>query len=220
MAFGQHENKEILNLYLSSPWQGQDPENAKILIVSHDANYAPDIDLSIIREYHNNGVAFWAKNGIHHPFLKSEYKRDGRTFHNTFASIGLDTSYADHISFVEVLHYPTSGSIGSQKVDYDEGHFHWLDQMIQQSDLTFILGTRTFNALKSRQAQNWGTFKWLSREPVGHDGSLKVHFKSPQRTTFHHYHYSCQPPQRKIMINQQIPDIRRVINSWKQESQP
>lgn len=65
---------------------------ATFLFVGLDANYSPDLEASpsfqSVLEYHEDGVAFWRRYGVHHPFLLPEYRGDGRRYHRTFAKIG------------------------------------------------------------------------------------------------------------------------------------
>jgi hypothetical protein len=52
--YGPHENPELQKLFQAKPWQGQKPENANIIFVALDANYAPDVDVNLIRQYHES----------------------------------------------------------------------------------------------------------------------------------------------------------------------
>src|SRR5665647_578738 len=68
---------ELRNIFMDKPYQGQDPEKAKILFVGRDANY-PDLPckhpfFKRIKEYHRDGVAFWEKYEVHHPFLYNDF---------------------------------------------------------------------------------------------------------------------------------------------------
>ena len=101
------------------PYQGQDPTIASVIFVGLDANYAPELfdagDFSKrVIEYHEDGVAFWQRHGVHHPFLLSEYPlpgtQGGRPYHRKFSNMGLTSDFAPKISFVELLDVPTTGS--------------------------------------------------------------------------------------------------------------
>jgi hypothetical protein len=212
-SFNIHPNSELQTLFRSQPWQGQDPGKAKILIVAHDANYAENVNITEISEYHRDGVGFWKRDGVHHPFLR-DYQGSGSLFHQTFAKIGPDSSFAEYISFVELLHYPTIGSIGGKMVEYDRSHFQWLEHMILQTSVTFVLGGRALRGLTGRQSRRWGCFGWLKRHPVSKDGSLNIHYRASSSTILSHYHYSCRQHAAawRILNNEQIPDIRRVIH--------
>jgi hypothetical protein len=119
-------------MFSQKPYQGQDPEKARVVIVGIDANYHKDIEkcqefFDTVKEYHQDGVAFWNKYGVHHPFLLGKHPFDGRTggrrYHQAFAKMIADVDaveklrnynlagkYAEKISFVELLKIPTIGS--------------------------------------------------------------------------------------------------------------
>jgi hypothetical protein len=111
--YSSHPSKRLNDLFENKPFQGQEPERAKILFIGLDANYASNIEsceiFEKIQEYHSDGVAFWQMHGVHHPFLLPEYSGDGRKYHRNFARIGFTPNDAELISFVELLHVPTVG---------------------------------------------------------------------------------------------------------------
>ena len=65
--YGQHGFKELEELYEAKPYQGQDPQLAKVIFLGRDANYPKALAedksgfFDYILEYHKNGVAFWEK---------------------------------------------------------------------------------------------------------------------------------------------------------------
>jgi len=118
--YGIHPSLELRRLFArqSIPSQGQSIERARVVFVGLDANYSaqlldyPDFFERIL-EYHENGVAFWKKHGVHHPFLLAEYPlsrdRGGVPYHRRFSQMGLSPDFAEHVSFVELLNVPTTG---------------------------------------------------------------------------------------------------------------
>ncbi len=80
-----HPSKKLNELFQEKPFQGVSPEKAKFLFVGLDANYAENIEsqniFDKIIEYHLDGVSFWQKYKVHHPFLLDEYREDGRKYH-------------------------------------------------------------------------------------------------------------------------------------------
>ncbi|HKL26109.1 MAG TPA: hypothetical protein VJ910_07805, partial [Desulfuromonadales bacterium] len=69
MQFQKHTSEELVDLFRSKPFQGQYPEKARIIFLSSDANYSPEISdhpfFKKILEYQDDGVAFWKKHGCH-----------------------------------------------------------------------------------------------------------------------------------------------------------
>jgi hypothetical protein len=89
-----HPSAELNAKFAARPYQGVEPSAATFLFVGLDANYSLDLEQSPsfrrVLEYHEDGVAFWQRYGVHHPFLLPEYRGDGRRYHRTFARIGLN----------------------------------------------------------------------------------------------------------------------------------
>lgn len=147
MKFGRHPSAELNSLFLQKPYQGQAPEQARIVFLSSDANYSPEISdhdfFKYILEYQQDGVSFWKKYGVHHPFLLDCYPFDktkgGRPFHNNFRKLKLDTDYSEHISFVEILDIPTIGNKSENKTGFyqlvSEKHLKYLDGLIRGKDV-------------------------------------------------------------------------------------
>ena len=81
------------------------------LFVGLDANYSADIENSLpeVFKYLHSGVDFWRENGVHHPFRLQHYRGSGKKYHDKFAEIGFTPRHAELVSFVELLHVPTTG---------------------------------------------------------------------------------------------------------------
>ena len=83
------------------------PETARIIFLSSDANYSPEISnhsfFNYILEYQKDSIAFWKKYGCHHPFLLPNYpfnkSTGGVPFHRNFSKVGLGPEYAEYICF-------------------------------------------------------------------------------------------------------------------------
>lgn len=134
-----------LNFYFGRwPYQGADPRPAQYIFIGEDANFAPDIETQpiwpYIVEYLRDGVAFWSKYGVHHPFLLDCYRGEGRSYHAWFSKIfneptPLPPATRSAISFVELLDRPTTGAGNIQDEAMVEevrarGHFRWLAGLI------------------------------------------------------------------------------------------
>jgi hypothetical protein len=107
MDFQKHTSKEMGELFNKKPFQGQTPETARIIFLSSDANYSPEISnhsfFNYILEYQKDSIAFWKKYGCHHPFLLPNYpfnkSTGGVPFHRNFSKVGLGPEYAEYICF-------------------------------------------------------------------------------------------------------------------------
>ena len=69
--YGRHSSIELGELMSPEeiPHQGQNPRKAQVIAFGLDANYSPEIEehpefISVIPEYHNNGVGFRKKYGV------------------------------------------------------------------------------------------------------------------------------------------------------------
>ena len=123
MKFAIHPSKVLVDLFRNKPYQGQSPLDAKVIFLSSDANYSPEISnhsfFNSIIEYQRDGIKFWENYGHHHPFLLEDFPFNktsgGRPFHNTFSRLGLTQKYAKNISFLELLDIPTIGNKSENK---------------------------------------------------------------------------------------------------------
>jgi hypothetical protein len=184
-----HPSRVLTELFDRKPYQGVPPEAARYLFVGLDANYAADIELSPIfpqlLAYHEDGAAFWRKNGIHHPFLLPNYTGDGRRYHRTFAKIGFLPEDADLVSFSELLHVPTVGRSSLVPADLDPSHLRRLSSAIFAGQAKFIF----LSAGVVRLMLATGQFPQLGR-PTTSSGALRTLFKDSGRTVFLHLHFS------------------------------
>jgi hypothetical protein len=170
--YGIHPSEELVSLFKSSPFQGQCPEKAKVFFFGTDANYSEAISdhpfFQRILEYHRDGVAFWYRHGVHHPFLLDDYpfKRNtgGVPYHRSFSALKLSKEYAPFISFVELLDVPTLGNSSGEKEFWNlfsPKHARYLDNLLQDgvNRLVFVSDNviRRMRKIKKR----WGLFSWV-----------------------------------------------------------
>lgn len=179
-GYGEHGFKELEKLYCEKPYQGQNPQVAKVIFLGRDANYPRIIGDSdffkFIIEYHRDGVAFWKKYGIHHPFLHPEYPynknkdkryKDGVKYHEVFAKMCLSAKYAEYISFVEILNRPTAGNTGQDTEDWFEknisdGHIAFLEETFRSAGKTIIFIPKTVIGVDLKKVKDkTGRFAWL-----------------------------------------------------------
>lgn len=185
-----HPSLELRELFSSKPYQGVDATEATFLFVGLDANYHSQIEqnpiFSKVLAYHGDGVAFWRKHEVHHPFLLPEYSGDGRLYHRSFARIGFGPLQADLVSFAELLHVPTTGRSRLRSQDLSAAHLQKLNAAILDGDAAHVF----IPAAVSRLMRATRAFPWLPQAPVTRMGLLGVLFRSRSKTVYSHLHFS------------------------------
>ena len=212
LDYGKHCSSQLNELFSQKPYQGQNPAQAKIIFVGLDANFAPDVEstefFAYIKEYLTDGVKFWTKYQKHHPFLLSNYKGDGLTYHKRFAKLGLDSSYADKISFVELLDVPTFG-----KTDFHTfyqllnlKHIAFLENVFldQSQEKTLFISRGVFSNLE-RIKKIHKVFNWLPELPTGKLNTLSKVFETTNLTMYINTHFSA------AISDKHLEQMRRVI---------
>ena len=173
MDFQKHTSEELVALFNSKPFQGQSPEKAKIIFLSSDANYSPEISnhpfFNKILEYQADGVAFWEKQGCHHPFLLSSYpfsrSEAGVPFHRNFSKIGLTSEYAENVSFVELLDIPTIGNKSQNRNLFFQlvsaPHLKYLEDLMTGGGNKLIFVSKGVLKDIEKIKNNYPVFGWL-----------------------------------------------------------
>lgn len=217
MEFQKHTSSKMVDLFHEKPFQGQSPENAKIIFLSSDANYSPEISnhefFKYILEYQNDGVVFWKKYGYHHPFLLSNYpfnkNKAGVPFHRNFRKIGLSSEYAEHISFLELLDIPTIGNKSENiKLFYNlisRSHLEYIEKLMLGggNKLFFVSNGVLRDMMKLRKTHH--IFDWLDFEMGNkHQYSKSINGNKIQEI----YHFSS------TQIHGQIKELSSTINNW------
>ncbi len=188
--FQSHPSDDLNRLFSHKPYQGADPATAHFVFVGLDANY--DINLesspifSHVTEYHEDGIAFWKKYGVHHPFLLREYAGDGLFYHRSFARIGFTPAHAGLVSFVELLHVPTVGRNQLGIGDLSDRHLEWLNDTILQGAAQHIFIPRAAAELMRKTKR----FAWLPKEPKRMPEQLSLWHRHGSKTIHSHLHFS------------------------------
>ena len=121
-VFQKHPSKLLNELYAIKNHQGANPKDAKILFVGRDPNWSINLEkmemFKYISEYLNDGILFWNKYKIHHPFLLPDYKGDGKRYHTIFSKLKLSSELSSKISFVELIGFPTTGMAKSNNKSF------------------------------------------------------------------------------------------------------
>jgi len=185
-----HSSENLVSLFEAKPYQGADPMKARFLFVGLDANYSPAIEKSgifpALLEYHDDGVAFWQKHHVHHPFLLPEYSGDGQFYHKSFARIGFTHHHATDVSFVELLQLPTIGRSKLSPEDLESRHLAWLRDAMINGDARYVfLPTQVGNLMRQT-----GLFPWFRSRPRATGNGLGIWYESKDRTVNWHYHFS------------------------------
>ena len=206
-----HPSETLRRVFAARPFQGAEPERASFVFVGLDANYSPDIESSAIfpqlLEYLSDGVAFWEKTGVHHPFLLPAYgNKDGTKYHRTFATIGFRPEHAHLVSFVEMLHLPTYGRSALDARDLDASHLQRLDRVICAGSARCVF----VPAGVARLMRISGAFPWLPKVAESEGGALTVWHRTATTTVFCHYHLSTYGHQEQKK-REQIAEIRALV---------
>lgn len=171
-----HPSDELRALFSSMlvPYQGQKPELASIIFIGLDANYSSEIFefprfRERIFEYHQDGVGFWKRYGVHHPFLLDEYPlnrtQGGVPYHKRFSRMGLSSEFADQISFVELLNVPTTGSTVESRFWelFHLDHARRLDALFMQGSRRQILLPDSIIKKMQFARRKYGVFDWVPK---------------------------------------------------------
>jgi len=207
-----HKDSKLHELFSLKAYQGADPATAQFLFFGLDANYDPNIGdmrcYSEIVSYLEDGVRYWKQKRFHHPFRHPDYKGDGALYHDRFAEIGFTSDHAERVSFVELIDVPTSGRSNLRLNDLKQSHLDRLRDWVLDGKATYIFIPPGVGRLLRRTSQ----FSWLSEEPISHEGSLPVLFRSDKKVVYAPYHFSCVGKNcLKKDRDLQIRDIGKLI---------
>ncbi len=175
-------------MFRAKPYQGARPDNAEFVFVGLDANYDAHIESSPafqrVLEYHEDGVTFWRRHKVHHPFLLPDYMGDGQLYHRNFTRTGFGPEDACRVTFVELLHIPTVG--GSQLVaeDLDSAHLDELNALILRgARRSVFLSDKVVRLMRASMR-----FSWL-RKPIANQ-VLPLLDQVGETTIYQHLHFS------------------------------
>jgi hypothetical protein len=172
--YDRHASAELKGVFPETQmsYRGQVPGDAKILFVGIDANYSRAISenaelFTRILEYHQDGVAFWEKYGVHHPFLLPDYplpeNSGGVPYHRCFAAMGLSSDAAAHVSFVELLNVPTTGRLtrsGFWEL-FSLDHGKSLNRLFLDGSRRLVIVSSTVIKYMYEARRRFEIYKWL-----------------------------------------------------------
>lgn len=205
-----HPNEELNNVFRIKPYQGVVPEKAKYLFVGLDANYDIDIHenktFAKIIEYLQDGVTFWEKYDVHHPFLLSTYRGDGQFYHKSFARIGLGIEHASDVSFIELIDKPTYGKSSLVVDDLNMNHLKRIKNVLESGNVQYaFVPTSVGNLMKKS-----GMFPWLPSKPKLTNSPLRSWGTVGSSQILWHYHFSVYGKFEEIK-SQQLDEIGRLL---------
>ncbi|SEL69311.1 hypothetical protein SAMN05518845_11017 [Variovorax sp. YR750] len=188
MVYQPHLSQKLVEMFRAKPYQGARPESAEFIFVGLDANYAADIEsspvFSRVLEYHDDGVAFWRRYKVHHPFLLADYRGDGQRYHRNFARTGFEPKDACRVSFIELLHIPTVGRSQLVLDDLDPAHLEGLNALIQcGAKRNVFLADRVIRLMRIS-----GRFRWLP-EPIANQVLPRL-YQVGETTIHQHLHFA------------------------------
>ncbi|MGZ9675924.1 hypothetical protein [Flavobacterium sp. GNP001] len=169
-VFQKHPSKLLNKLYVKKNHQGAHPKDAKIFFIGRDPNWAINVEnmamFKYIQEYLNDGISFWNKYEIHHPFLLPDYKGDGKRYHTIFSKLKINRAASSEISFLELIGFPTTGMAKSNtKVfnnyllsEENKNHLIELDFFLSDSTKTIFVAWGLVEDFKMIHAKT-GLFK-------------------------------------------------------------
>lgn len=171
-------------------YQGQKPGSAKFIFIGLDANFSSNIQTSPSRDffeevldYLKDGVTYWNKEQKqcphyrHHPFLSPEYgNRPGYKYHKSFSKMlsrhNITKEYADKISFIELLPFPTCDTDAShfmglfndaRYLNKNRDHLIQIDSWISTSGniKEIFIPISVHTKICELKRQQHGSFDWL-----------------------------------------------------------
>jgi hypothetical protein len=207
----KHKSKSLIEKFENKPYQGVSPDKAKFLFVGLDANYDQEIEtkpaFNDILNYHEDGVRFWEEHNVHHPFLLSNYKGSGKLYHENFSQIGFSSKHANLISFIELLHIPTTGRSQLSLDDLNIKHLSKVNKWIVEGNSEHVfLSAGVIKLMKHSKC-----FPWLPAKINPFEGTLTVVKNFTDKTIYKHLHFSNYG-KFKVQMNIEAKEIYALIN--------
>jgi hypothetical protein len=218
MSYELHPSEELRAHFQGKPWQGSDPVKALFLFIGLDANYKNIRDKEMLQElldYHNDGVAYWQTKRFHHPFMLPHYHGDGKRYHCKFAEIGFTPEDAELVSFVELLHLPTTAISHLKLSDLSTDHLRFLAKIFDCGSARYIFLPPGVTRLM-RQTRE---FTWLPKIPLRSDDDLSVLREQNGQTVYEIYHLSCHYNKQLSKLKKQIAQVREIVRTYKRTNQ-
>lgn len=216
--FQKHPSQILINLYKEKNFQGANPFDAKVLFVGRDPNWAINIDelpiFNIVKEYLFDGIAFWKKYNIHHPFLHPEYDGEGRKYHKAISRLNLDNKLADKISFIEIIGFPTTGMSSTNYRQFNEyllslenkNHLVELDELFNNPEKLIFLSWGLIDYLKYLNKKTGLFEKFLI---IDKKSMIRTDLNKVENIYFHkHFSMGISPETLRKISNEVIQNTK------------
>ena len=179
-SFQKHPSKRLNDVFLKKSYQGANPKDAKTLFIDRNTSWTSNIEekevFDSVVEYLEDGITFWTKNNIHHPFLLSNYKGFGKRYHQRFSKLNFDSSVANKISFVDLIGFPTTGMASSNMKCFKEylfsednnEHLIELDKLLNNKDKVIFIAKGLIDDFKliNKKTGLFESFAKLDKEKI------------------------------------------------------
>ncbi len=185
--FTLHSSPELVKLFRQQPYQGQDPQQARVVFLSSAANYSRQLSqhrfFRRVLEYHQQPINFWRSTGVHHPFMLKEYpfdrRMEGVPFHCKFASMDLGAELADQISFVELLDVATTGLKNKDRKQFkalaNHRHLDYLRSLFTDGqDRIIFVSSTVLDDLKYLDGRRWQDLNLWCKSPLRQEDGLPL----------------------------------------------
>jgi hypothetical protein len=212
MPYIPHPSERLLNHFHDSPWQGNDPMKAAFLFVGLHANFDADIDnqFPAIFDYLDDGLGWWRRERVHHPFRLPGYQGPGRRYHEKFAEIGFTPEQAEYVSFVELLNIPTIEA-NLVVADLCPDYLSKLNDIFNTGTARYIFLSPGVKDLMMQSGQ----FPWLQQNAVRMDGDLTLLREQNGQTIYQMYNFAVRFPQLIEILDRQIAQVREIARKFK-----
>lgn len=214
-TYSKHPSAELNMIFTERPFQGQHPAKADFIFLGIDANFAPGIETTIfypfIKEYLADGVSFWKKYNVHHPFRLPQYPNgDGSVYHRNFAKLNLSSLFAEKISFVELLNIPTVGKTNQKEFLelVSPGYIQNLENILLNSGTkkTLFFSKSVLKYLQGIKA-NHKLFTWLPEVLDFRINNISLIFENESLRIYGVTHFSA------AISNEHLKQIQEVITA-------
>jgi len=213
--YSKHPSAELNKIFSERPYQGQNPEKADFIFLGLDANFAPGIETNnfypYIKEYLSDGIGFWKKHNVHHPFRLPQYPNgDGSVYHRNFAKLNLTSAFSEKVSFVELLDVPTVGKTNRKEFLelLNPGYIRYLENILLNNNRkkTLFISKSVLKYLESIKASH-NLFAWLPSAPSFRLNNICLIFENESLRIYGVTHFSA------TISNQHLKQIQEAIKA-------
>lgn len=149
--------------------------------------------------------------------MHRDYHGSGRLYHDRFSRIGFKPDDADLVSFVELLHVPTTGRSNLNASDLSLEHLNKLAEWFDYGSAMYIFFVSRKVTELMRQKKPSLDLLPQNQVIINDDfENLKVLRKKNGQIIYEIYHLSCHYDWQWSMLERQINDIRAIVRTFTQ----